>query len=132
MAVLKLEDICISNIMRYNIQTSPKLIPRKVYEKLLKIVSVNGVFESSQPSEAKKIQIIHNSEGLHILFLGLRDRAQELHIQYGSAVDFDFDFLLSMPLCGKATFKIKYLLEKTVISLFSEDEIRKCSLMLEL
>ena len=120
--------------MRYNIKTSPELIPREVHEKLLKIVSVNGDFEPSQPSEIKKIQIIHNSEGLHILFLGFRDRAQELHIPYGSAsaVDFDFDFLLSMPLCGKATFQIKYLLEKTVISLFSEDEIRKCCLMLEL
>ena len=132
MAVMKLEDICISYIMRYNIETSPELIPRERHEKLHKIVRVNGDFKPCQPSEIKMIQIIHNSEGLRIRFLGPQDRAQELHISYGSAVDFNFDFLLKIPLSGKATFHIKYLLEKTVISLFSEDEIRKCSLMLEM
>ena len=129
MAVRKLEDICISTIMRYNIKTSPELIPRELHEKLQKLVSVNGDFEPCQPSQIKRIEIIHNSECLHIRFLSSWDRAQELHIPYGSAVDFDFDYLLNIPLSAKATFQIKYILEKTVISIFSEDEIRKCSLM---
>ena len=132
MAVMKLEDICISNIIRYNIKTSPELIPRELHEKLQKLVSINGNFEPCQPSEIKRIKIIHNSEGLHISFMSFWNRAQELHISYGSAVDFNFDFLLNIPLNAKVTFQINYLLGKTVISMFSEDEIRKCCLMLEM
>ena len=131
---MKLEDMCISNIMRYNIQTSPEMIPRKVYEKLQRVVTVNGKFEPCQPTGLKIISIIHNSEGIYIRFICKFGRSQELYIPYGSQSEgsFDFDVLLNIPLRGKVEYKIKYSVKKSVIYLSSEDEIRKCCLMLEM